>query len=378
MEIYAVLKIVWWLLVGVLLVGIATMMGTDLGIGAVLRLVGRTDRERGQALEVIAPHWDSNQVWFVLTGGIMFAAWPLVYATAFSGLYVVMMVLLWTMILRPLGFEYRSKLAASGWRNLWDWALVISGVIPMLVFGAAVGNLFQGLPFRFDWQLASRYTGSFLDLFNPFALFCGVLALSLAVYMGATRLMISTGGRLHRRARMLAWFAALLAVASFAVGGHWVSGMDGYRLVHTAPIGSAQTPLQQSVQLEAGAWMGNFRQHPWGWLLPTAVGISLSIGAVVLRAGRALLAWWLGAAAWTGVIGTAGFALFPFLMPSSIRPDQSLTVWNAAAGPYTLSRMLAAMAILLPLVIWYVGWSFQVMRGKVSGEHPVVERRVRD
>ena len=186
-ETYLFLKVAWWLLLGVLLLGIAVMMGTDMVVGAMLRWVGRTDVERRVALNVIGPHWDGNQVWFVLGGGAMFAAWPLVYATAFSGLYVVMLVLLWSMIIRPLGFEYRSKLSVPAWRNAWDWVLFVSGVVPMLVFGAAIGNLFLGLPFQFRWNLTSWYDGNFVALFNPFALLCGGLSLAMAATRPARR-----------------------------------------------------------------------------------------------------------------------------------------------------------------------------------------------
>src|SRR5262245_55592073 len=137
MDPYLALKLIWWLLLGVLLVGLAIMVGMDMGVGTLLRIVGRNDSERRVAINVIAPHWDGNQVWFILGGGAIFAAWPLVYATAFSGFYIVMLLLLWSMIVRPLGFEYRSKLASARWRNAWDWALFVSGFVPMLVFGAA-------------------------------------------------------------------------------------------------------------------------------------------------------------------------------------------------------------------------------------------------
>src|SRR5690242_16335501 len=141
MELYLVFKVLWWLVLGVLLMGLGIMVGMDMGVGALLRYVGRTDTERRIALNIIAPHWDGNQVWFVLGGGAVFAAFPLLYATAFSGLYIVMLLLLWTMILRPLGFEYRSKLPTAAWRNVWDWALVVSGAVPMIVYGAGVGNM---------------------------------------------------------------------------------------------------------------------------------------------------------------------------------------------------------------------------------------------
>ncbi|HEX5313690.1 MAG TPA: cytochrome d ubiquinol oxidase subunit II, partial [Gammaproteobacteria bacterium] len=161
MEAYAVLKIVWWLLLGVLFVGIGIMIGQDMGIGTSLRYLGRSEHERRAVLTMIGPHWGGNGVWFVLGGGALFAAFPTVYATLFSGLYIVMLLLLWAMIVRPLGFEYRSKLESRRWRGTWDLALFASGFVPMLIFGTAIGNALRGFPFRFNDLLQSFYPNGF-------------------------------------------------------------------------------------------------------------------------------------------------------------------------------------------------------------------------
>ncbi|HTO43492.1 MAG TPA: cytochrome d ubiquinol oxidase subunit II, partial [Burkholderiales bacterium] len=282
MEAYLVLKVVWWLLLGILLMGLAVMVGMDMGVGTILRYVGRTDAERRVALNIIGPHWDGNQVWFVLGGGAIFAAWPLVYATAFSGFYVVMLVLLWSMIVRPLGFEYRSKLASPRWRNAWDWALFVSGFVPMLVFGAAIGNILQGVPYHFSWNMTSTYTGSFISLFNPFAILCGLLSVAMAVYMGAAILMNGAEDPMRSRARRLGVWAGVAALVLFTLGGLWVSGLDGYRLVHAPDPGLAQTPLRQTVERAAGAWLGNFRSHALLWLVPASAYTSVALGAWAL------------------------------------------------------------------------------------------------
>ncbi|MDE2289776.1 MAG: cytochrome d ubiquinol oxidase subunit II, partial [Burkholderiales bacterium] len=268
MELYAALQFVWWLLLGVLLIGLAVMVGMDMGVGTILRYVGRTDTERRVALNIIGPHWDGNQVWFILGGGAVFAAFPLIYATAFSGFYVVMLLLLWSMIVRPLGFEYRSKLPSARWRNVWDWSLFVSGLVPMVVFGAAFGNLFQGVPFHFSWNLTSTYTGSFLALLNPFAILCGLLSASLSIFMGAATVMNGATGVMYDRARQLARIAALAAIALFVIGGLWVHGMTGFVLSAGPGAGVAQTPLQQTVVPAAGAWFANFQAYPILWIVP--------------------------------------------------------------------------------------------------------------
>ena len=366
MEAYLILKVVWWLLLGVLLMGLAIMVGMDMGVGTILRHVGRTDAERRVALNIIGPHWDGNQVWFILGGGAIFAAWPLVYATAFSGFYVVMLVLLWSMIVRPLGFEYRSKLASGRWRNAWDWALFVSGFVPMLVFGAAIGNILHGVPFQFSWNLTSSYTGSFIALFNPFAILCGLLSVAMSVYMGAVMIMNGSDGMIYERARKLAIWGALAAVVLFTVGGFWVSAMPGYQLMSSPDPALAQTPLQQTVERTAGAWLGNFRSHPVLWLVPLAGYVGVVLGVWALRRGRPLVGWWLGALGWIGIIGTVGAAMFPFMLPSSSEPGHSLTVWNASSSQHTLTWMLGFTLVFMPLTLWYTSWAFWVMRGKVS------------
>jgi cytochrome bd ubiquinol oxidase subunit II len=371
METYAALQTIWWLLLGVLLIGLAVMVGMDMGVGTILRYVGHTDVERRVALNIIGPHWDGNQVWFILGGGAVFAAFPLIYATAFSGFYVVMLLLLWSMIMRPLGFEYRSKLHDTRWRNVWDWALFISGFVPMVVFGAAFGNLFQGVPFHFEWNLTSHYTGSFLALLNPFAILCGLLSLSLSVFMGSATVMNGAEDVIYDRARQLARVSAIVAIVLFAIGGFWVHGMQGYVIAHGPGAGVPQTPLQQSVSHMDGAWFTNFNAHPLLWVVPLLgfAGMLSALFAAGVR--RSHLAWWLGAVAWLGVIGTAGVALFPFLLPSSSTPDQSLTIWNSSSSQLTLAWMVGFAVVFVPLILWYTSWAFYVMRGKVKADHIV-------
>jgi cytochrome bd ubiquinol oxidase subunit II len=371
METYAVLQCIWWLLLGVLLIGLAVMVGMDMGVGTILRYVGRSDVERRVALNIIGPHWDGNQVWFILGGGAVFAAFPLIYATAFSGFYVVMLLLLWSMIMRPLGFEYRSKLPSASWRNMWDWALFISGFVPMVVFGAAFGNLFQGVPFHFEWNITSHYTGSFLALLNPFAILCGLLSLSLSMFMGSVTVMNGAENVMYERARNLARVCAIVAIVLFAVGGFWVHGMAGYSMAHGPGAGVPQTPLQQGVSRVDGSWFANFNVHPLLWVVPVLGFAGMLAGGLAANARRSHLAWWLGAAAWLGVIGTAGTALFPFLLPSSSTPDQSLTIWNSSSSELTLSWMLGFALVFVPLILWYTSWAFYVMRGKVKTDHIV-------
>ena len=191
---YEILRIIWWLLLGVLLGGFAIMDGFDLGTAALLTFVGRSDVERRVAINSVGPVWEGNQVWFILGGGAIFAAWPALYAASFSGFYLAMFLVLAALIIRPVGFKFRSKLENPRWRSWWDWALCIGGIVPPLVFGVAFGNLFEGVPFGFDADLRMQSDISLWSLLNPFALLCGLVSLAMILMHGAAWLNYKTRG----------------------------------------------------------------------------------------------------------------------------------------------------------------------------------------
>ncbi|WP_297371561.1 cytochrome d ubiquinol oxidase subunit II [Acidocella sp.] len=372
MEMYVVLKVIWAVLLGVLLSGLGTMVGMDMGVGTLLRFVGKNDGERRVALNIIGPHWDGNQVWFILGGGAIFAAFPTLYATSFSVFYVVMILLLFSMIMRPVAFEYRSK-AGSTWRATWDWAFLISGALPMIVYGAAFGNVLEGVGYHYSWTGQYFQDESFLGyLLNPFAVMCGVVSLSLSIAQGGTMLMLRGEEPIFGRARVAAIGAAVVAAVLFALGGVWVAHMNGF--VFTAPVdpNMPATPLTgQTVGLAPGAWLNNFHAYPLLWALP-AIGFVGMLGNAFFNAVRVpVVAWWCGALSWIGAIFTTGAAMFPFLMPSSTDPNVSLTVWNATGSQYNLGWMLFFALVFTPIILAYTSWCFYVMRGKVKVENVV-------
>src|ERR1700761_6918125 len=247
---YDTLRVIWWLILGTLLIGFAVMDGFDLGLGAVFRFLGRTDEERRALLASIEPVWDGNQVWFILGGGAVFAAWPVLYAASFSGLYLAMLLLLAAFILRPVGFTYRNKLTDPRWRKTWDWAVCIGGTVPALLCGVAIGNLFLGLPFHFDEMRRPVYTGDFVDLLHPYALLTGVVSLSMLVMHGCAYAALKVGEPMAARARSLGRTIAIAFVAAFVIAGLWVSvSMSGYS-------------SDGVVARTQGAWLDNYRAHP--------------------------------------------------------------------------------------------------------------------
>ncbi len=363
---YETLKLIWWLLVGVLLIGFTIMDGHDMGVGTLLPLLGKDDTERRVMINTIAPHWDGNQVWFITAGGAIFAAWPFVYATAFSGMYWALLLVLFALFFRPVGFEYRSKLPDPTWRKSWDWGIFAGSAVPALVFGVAFGNLFLGVPFRLDDTMRSFYSGSFWALLNPFALLFGVVSLTLITLQGATFLSHRTDGDLQARVKKTASLLAIVLMVAFSLGGFWVSRIDGYVIQSIGDVGGVLSPLMKEVGRAPGAWFANYDKMPILWLIPALAYVGGVVVLLALRAGWTLLAFIGSSLACVSVILTAGVALFPFVLPSSEMPKASLTAWDATSSHFTLNVMLWVALIFTPIVVAYTGWAYRVMSGKVT------------
>ncbi|MEO8307064.1 MAG: cytochrome d ubiquinol oxidase subunit II [Pseudomonadota bacterium] len=367
---FAAIKVVWWLLLGTLLIGFAIMDGFDLGVGMLLPFVGRTDVERRVVINTVGPVWEGNQVWFILGGGTIFAAWPTLYATSFSGFYLAMLLVLSALILRPVGFKFRSKMPGARWRSIWDWCLFIAGFVPALVFGVAMGNLLRGVPFQFDDEMRATYGFGLFYLLNPFAVFCGLLSVVMLATHGARYLVIKTEGAVAQRAAQASRFLALAWLLIFAGAGFWL-WRSGYGLHITSgalPDGVAN-PLAKTVVAQPGAWFDNYGRWPLLRMLPL-VGLAAPLIVALLALSKLRrVAFVTSAIGIAAVIGTIGASLFPFLLPSSSHPESSLTVWDASSSHRTLSIMLIATVVFLPMVIAYTAWVYRVMRGPVTAEH---------
>ena len=368
---YETLKLIWWLLVGVLLVGFAIMDGHDMGVGTLLPFVGRSDVERRVVINTVGPHWDGNQVWFITGGGAIFAAWPLVYATAFSGIYWAMLAVLWALFFRPVGFDYRSKIHNATWRSTWDWGLFVGGFVPPVIFGVAFGNLLQGVPFGFDDMLVSTYTGSFWQLLNPFALLAGVVSSAMITLHGATYLAHRTEGRIQARTVRAGVGAAVVMVAGFAAAGAWLKwgGIEGFVITSAIDPAALPDPLAKTVVRSADAWWTNYATLPALWALPALGLVGPLLAAGLMAARRTLSAFVVSSLSIVGVIGTAGAAMFPFVMPSSTQLNASLTVWDSVSSHLTLGLMFWATVIFMPLIVIYTSWAYRVMRGKVTEQY---------
>lgn len=363
---YETLKLIWWLLIGVLLIGFAIMDGHDIGVCSLLPLVGKTDDERRVIINTIGPHWEGNQVWFITAGGAIFAAFPLLYATAFSSFYWAMMAALWTLFLRPVSFKYRSLITNPKWRKLWDCGLIVSAIVPAFIFGVAFGNLFIGIPFGFDTRMASTYTGSFVGLLTPLPILFGLVSVFMLIMQGGTYLAHRTVGVIQKRAIGYTQIAAVVFVLLFGLAGFFMPRLDGLLIVSHIDPNSMIAPTDKQVITQAGAWLTNYKALPALWAFPVLAVLFAIVAVFLLSAYRTLLAFISSSVAVFGVIMTAGVALFPFVLPSSSHLNASLTLYDSVSSQKTLMIMLYVVVFLLPLVVAYTSWAYKVMGGKVT------------
>lgn len=365
---YEILRFVWWILIGVLLIGFTVTDGFDMGVGILLPIISKGDTERRIMINTLAPHWEGNQVWLVTAGGALFAAWPMVYAAAFSGFYIAMILVLAALFFRPVGFDYRSKLESPKWRGMWDWGIFIGSFVPSLVIGVAFGNLLLGVPVEVNSNLQVSYAGSFFGLLNPYGLLAGLISLMMIVAHGGTYLQMRTTGELHLRARKATTITSLLTFVLFAVAGAWLmwGGIEGFRVVSDLDHFGPSNPVTKEVVQEAGAWMANFTAHPILWILPAVGLVSPLLVVLFTRLDKGAFAFLFSALTIAGVILTCGTAMFPFIMPSSIDPNVSLTMWDATSSLLTLQVMTVVAIIFVPTVLLYTIWCYVKMAGRMD------------
>lgn len=366
---YETLRIIWWVLLGVLLIGFAVMDGFDLGAVMLLPFIAHDDRERRIVINTVGPVWEGNQVWLILGAGAIFAAWPMVYGTAFSGFYLAMFLVLCSLILRPVGFKFRSKMPGARWRANWDRLLFLGGFVPALVFGVAVGNALRGVPFRFDDTMRLDYQGGLIGLLNPYALLCGLVSVTMLVMHGAAYLAAKAEEPVAGRARRITFAAAFVLILFFALAGIWTGSSMGYRITGAIAHDGPSNPLTKTAEAAAGAWLANYSALPWTMLAPLLAFLGALLAAMFARSGRRDgLAWIASAIGVAGVVTTAGVSMFPFILPSSLDPRSSLTVWDSSSSQLTLQVMLIAAVIFVPVIIAYTGFVYRVLRGRVTGQ----------
>lgn len=369
---YDTLQVMWWILVGVLLIGFALTNGMDMAVSALLFKVAKNSKERGAIISTISPHWDGNQVWLITAGGAIFAAWPEVYAASFSGLYWGMLLVLFAIWLRPLAFDYRNHSNDETWLKRWDIALTVGSLVPMLIFGVAFGNLLQGLPFWADENVRWHYDGVFLTalipLLDPFSLLCGLVSVAMLLTQGCLWIQLRTVDDISNRVRGLTLKLALLTLVLYALAGLWAYTFDGYRLVSLAPEGSFHSITGKTVEVVEHGLFENYKSVWILWLVPIAAMFCILKAGIAGGKGDAVKGIIYNSLAVALVIGTAAIAMFPFVMPSSYDPASSLTIWDASSSHFTLQVMLYAVIVFVPISLSYTVWAYKRMWNRVSEE----------
>ncbi|PIZ04112.1 MAG: cytochrome d ubiquinol oxidase subunit II [Gammaproteobacteria bacterium CG_4_10_14_0_8_um_filter_38_16] len=361
---YEFLKIAWWLIIGGVLMIYAATAGFDAGITMYMPFL-RSETDRRTVLNVSAPTWDGNLTWIVFAGGGLFVVWPSVYSLAFSGMYAALLCILFTTFLRPPGYEYRNKIDSATWRKTWDWALFISGLVPVFVFGVAMGNCFLGFPFHIDHNTYRQFwSGDFWDLLSPYALLSGAVSVLMVSMHGSTLLQRRTEGHLRKLAFKVHLITAILLLIGFTASGLLLMyNIIGYKLISIA-ADPTQHQLSNVVHSGIGYWIQTYDQYPWKYLAPVVAyaGIIESLWAAYY--GWYTTAFWASCFAVGGIVGTAGATLFPFLMPSSTHPNESLMIWNASSSQYALNVMLYVGVVLLIIILGYKIFAYHTIWGK--------------
>ena len=369
---YSTLQVIWWILVGVLLIGFALTNGTDMAVSALLFKAGKNSKERGAIISTIVPHWDGNQVWLITAGGAIFAAWPEVYAASFSSLYWGMLLVLFAIWLRPLAFDYRNHRTDETWLKRWDIALGVGSFLPILLFGVVFGNLLQGLPFWADENVRWHYDGTFLTallpLLDPFSVLCGLVSVTMLLTQGCLWIQLRTVDQIGIRIRGLTFKLGMATVLLYLIAGLWAYYFDGYALVADAPEGSFNHITDKSVEVVAHGLFANYGHFWLLWLVPIISVVCLFKAANAGGKGKAVKGIIYNSLGIAFVIMTAAIAMFPFVMPSSIDPNSSLTIWDATSSHLTLQVMFYAVLVFVPIVLIYTVWAYRRMWHRASEE----------
>lgn len=363
---YEILRFIWWVLVIVLLIGFSVTDGFDMGVLTLLPFAGKKEVEKRIMINTIAPHWDGNQVWLLTAGGAMFAAWPIVYAVSFSGFYIAMILVLAALFFRPVGLEYRAKIENPTWRKAWDIGLFVGGFVPSLVFGVAFGNLLQGVPFEFNDIMQIKYTGSFFELLNPFALLCGLVSFAMLTTQGAAWLQMKTTAELRNRARAITQVGAFATLVTFVLAGVWLLFKDGFVLTSVVDHNAVSSPLGKTVVTEAGAWFKNYNEMPVLYIFPALAVVAALLNIAASKADRSGFAFLFSSLTMAGIIITCAVAMFPFVMPSITHPDMSLLMWDSTSSQRTLELMLIFALIFTVISLAYTIWSYFKMFGRID------------
>ena len=335
------LNTLWFILIAILYIGYFVLEGFDFGVGILLPFLGRSDLKRRAIINTIGPHWDGNEVWLITAGGATFAAFPQWYATLFSGFYLPLFLILLALILRGVAFEFRDRDDHPLWRSIWDWAIFGGSLVPALLWGVAFANFMRGVPV----DSTMTYVGGFWNLLNPYALLGGLVSLFGFTLHGAIYLHLKTSGEISEKARWVAirfWIGTCVVLVAYTVYTYFVTDILTKLGVNPGPV-----PAGAIIAILLVGYFLQRKLSGWAFIM-TTLTILFAVATVFMQ-------------------------LYPRVFISSLNPDWSLTIYNAASGHYTLTTMSIVALIFVPTVLAYQAWSYWIHRGRVSEKQEDLE-----
>lgn len=363
---YVTLKVIWWAIMSLIVIIYAITGGADIGVGFLLSIIGKNDNDRRAILSTIGPTWEGNQVWLITLGAGTFAIWPIAYATIFSSMYLAFMLVLFMLILRPPGFDYRDKIPFGLWRKIWDIALSIVGVGLAFCFGLVIGNFFTGIPFYFDADLRTIYTGDFVMFFSVCAILFGLVSVFLLNVQGALFLQYKLPDTFYNATSKAIKLCAIAYMILFISAGFYLWTMPGYVIKSIPDLNTVFTVTEKIVDQQAHGWFINYLHYAWLWIFPSLAIIGSIVTIFLTQLKKTIAALAVHSMVIVCTILTAAAALFPFIMPSNSVYNHSLTIWDVASSKLTLEWSLFAVIIFLPIILLYTSWVYKVTRGKVE------------
>ncbi|WP_446808686.1 cytochrome d ubiquinol oxidase subunit II [Methylomonas sp. 2BW1-5-20] len=347
---YEMLRLVCWGVLGLFVIGFALSSGIEIGVGMLLPLLHDSEDQRAALVARLAPLSAGNQLWLLVTVAVLFAGWPTVYAATFASFQPLLLPMVLSLFVRPLGLYFRSSISRADWLQKWDKALFFSGLIPAVLLGLMVGNLLKGVPFHLASDMHIAFLGSFGGFFSPFAALTAATCVALLAVHAAIYLQVHSRDALYQRCKSLVLTSGIGFLVLFALAGMWITHLEGYHVNTEILPNGMSNPLTKFVKRGDGLWLDNYEHEPALWALPTLAFVTGIAALILSRLDRAYWALLASAVMVTMTILTMGVSMFPFLAPSNISLNSSLTIWDASASQTALSALLCLASVLWPLM----------------------------
>jgi len=352
------LRLIGWALLGVVMVALALCEGLTLGVALLLPLLGVDERDSRRLIASIAPAGMGNLAWLVVMVAVLFAAWPTVYAVAMASLYGLLLPILLSLLLRPLALYFWDASEDARWQRHAKKILAGGGLVSAGLLGVLAGNLLKGIPFHLDSDMRILFLGDFAGLFNPFSLLAAAVCLTLLVMHGAVFLQLKAGDELLPQTKAVALRAGGAYLLSFAAAGLWITHLEGYHISSDILPNGASNPLAKFVKRGEGLWLDNYEHEPLLWSVPVLAFVAAIAALLLSKWDKAYFAMIASSLCVVMTVLTFGVSMFPFLLPSNISLNSSLTIWDSSASPITLQSLVWTLAFALPLMLLCSRWAF--------------------